>query len=97
MAEQLLHLAACAERPNINVHVIPADVGLHAGLSGPLSLAHMPDGSWIGYLENQLGGDVVHRPADLDTLFQRWESVRTEALSRRQSLDLIKEAANQWI
>ncbi|GIJ23843.1 helix-turn-helix domain-containing protein [Micromonospora lutea] len=96
MAEQLSHLVACAERPNISVHVIPADVGLHAGLSGPLSLAHMPDGSWIGHLENQLGGDVVDRPADLDTLFQRWESVRTEALSRRQSLDLIKEVANQW-
>ncbi|MBX7269858.1 helix-turn-helix transcriptional regulator [Micromonospora sp. Llam7] len=96
MAEQLFHLVACAERPNISVHVIPVDVGLHAGLSGPLSLAHMPDGSWIGHLESQLGGDVVDRPADLDTLFERWESVRTEALPRRQSLDLIKEVANQW-
>ncbi|WP_433528890.1 helix-turn-helix domain-containing protein [Micromonospora sp. CA-263727] len=96
MAEQLHHLVACAEQPNISVHVIPADAGLHAGLSGPLSLAHMPDGSWIGHLESQLGGDVVDRPADLDTLFERWESVRTEALPRRQSLDLIKEVANQW-
>ncbi|GIJ34409.1 helix-turn-helix domain-containing protein [Micromonospora sediminimaris] len=96
MAGQLSHVVACAERPNISVHVIPADVGLHAGLSGPLSLAHMPDGSWIGHLESQLGGEVVDRPADLDTLFQRWESVRTEALPRRQSLNLIKEAANQW-
>ncbi|NJP30511.1 helix-turn-helix domain-containing protein [Micromonospora thermarum] len=96
MAEQLFHLVACAERPNISVHVIPADVGLHAGLSGPLSLAHMPDGSWVGHLESQLGGDVVDQPADLDTLFERWESVRTEALPRRQSLDLIKEVANQW-
>ncbi|GGM48236.1 transcriptional regulator [Micromonospora sonchi] len=96
MAEQLCHVLACAERPNISIHVIPADAGLHAGLSGPLSLAHMPDGSWIGHLESQLGGDVVERPADLDTLFERWESVRTEALPRKQSLDLIKEVANQW-
>ncbi|WBB53919.1 helix-turn-helix transcriptional regulator [Verrucosispora sp. WMMD573] len=96
MAGQLSHLVACAERPNISVHVIPADVGLHAGLSGPLSLAHMPDGNWIGHLESQLGGDVVDRPADLDTLFERWESVRTEALPRRQSLDLLKEVANRW-
>ncbi|MFG1674681.1 helix-turn-helix domain-containing protein [Micromonospora sp. NPDC049282] len=94
--EQLLHLIGCAERPHISVHVVPADVGLHAGLSGPLSLAHMPDGSWLGHLESQLGGDVVNRPADLDTLFERWESVRTEALPRRQSLELIKEVADQW-
>ncbi|MER5453727.1 helix-turn-helix transcriptional regulator [Micromonospora sp. NPDC002389] len=96
MAEQLLHLVTCAERPNISIHIVPTDVGLHAGLSGPLSLAHMPDGNWIGHLESQLGGDVLDRPDDLDTLFERWESVRTEALPRRQSLDLMKEVANQW-
>ncbi|MBQ0894132.1 helix-turn-helix transcriptional regulator [Micromonospora sp. U56] len=96
MGEQLLKLVACAERPHISIHVIPPEVGLHAGLSGPLSLAHMADGSWVGHLESQLGGDVVDRPSELDTLFQRWESVRNEALSRRQSLDLIKEVANQW-
>ncbi|MDM4723157.1 helix-turn-helix transcriptional regulator [Micromonospora sp. WMMA1363] len=96
MSEQLLHLVACADLPNVSVHVIPTDVGLHAGLSGPLSLARMPDGSWVGHLENQLGGDVVNRLADLDTLFDRWESVRNEALSRRQSLELIKEVANKW-
>ncbi|PTA43406.1 helix-turn-helix transcriptional regulator [Micromonospora sp. RP3T] len=96
MGEQLRHLLGCAERPNISVHIVPADVGLHAGLSGPLSLAHLPDGSWLGHLESQLGGDVVDRPADLDTLFERWEGVRTEALPRRQSLTLIKEVANRW-
>ncbi|MBM0225705.1 helix-turn-helix transcriptional regulator [Micromonospora sp. ATA51] len=96
MGDQLLHLVACAQRPNISIHVVPVDVGLHAGLSGPLSLAHMSDGTWVGHLESQLAGDVVDRPADLDTLFERWESVRNEALPRRQSLDLIKEVANQW-
>ncbi|MCX4387282.1 helix-turn-helix transcriptional regulator [Micromonospora peucetia] len=97
MAEQLTHLLACAERPHISVHVVPADVGLHAGLSGPLSLARLAGGSWVGHLENQLGGDVVDRPEKLDTLFDRWESVRTEALPRRQSLNLIKEVVSPWI
>ncbi|WP_433346037.1 helix-turn-helix domain-containing protein [Micromonospora sp. CA-111912] len=96
MSVQLLHLVACAERPNASVHVVPADVCFHAGLSGPLSLAHAADGSWVGHLESQLGGDVVDRAADLDTLFERWESIRNEALSRRQSLDLIKKVATQW-
>ncbi|MGS2613881.1 DUF5753 domain-containing protein [Micromonospora sp. LZ34] len=96
LAEQLRQLLAWAERPNISVHVVPSDVGLHAGLSGALSLARMADGSWVGHLENQLGGDVVDRSDDLDTLFDRWESVRNEALPRRQSLDLIKEVVSRW-
>lgn len=97
MVEQLVHLLACAERPNISVHVIPADVVLHAGLSGPLSLARLPDNTWTGHLENQLGGDVVDKPEDLATLLERWESVRNEALPRRQSLELIKEVVKPWI
>jgi transcriptional regulator with XRE-family HTH domain len=97
MAEQLTHLLACAERPNISVHIIPTDVVLHAGLSGPLSLARFPDCSWVGHLENQLGGVVVDRPEDLDTLLERWESIRNEALPRRQSLDLIKGVVKPWI
>ncbi|WP_431907279.1 helix-turn-helix domain-containing protein [Micromonospora carbonacea] len=96
MSEQLLQLVACAERPTTTVHVVPAEVGLHVGLSGPLSLAHLPDGRWLGHLENQLGGDVVDRPDGLATLFERWEGVRSEALSRRQSLGLIKKVASQW-
>ena len=39
MAGQLAHLVACAKRPHISVHVIPAKVGLHIGLSGPLCWA----------------------------------------------------------
>ncbi|WP_091248993.1 helix-turn-helix domain-containing protein [Micromonospora matsumotoense] len=96
MAEQINHLVACAERPNISIHVVPVEVGLYAGLSGPLSLAHMGDGGWIGHLESQLGGDVVSQPADLATLFERWESIRNEALPRRQSLNLIMGVAGQW-
>ncbi|MGW4462845.1 helix-turn-helix domain-containing protein [Micromonospora sp. NPDC004704] len=97
MIEQMVHLLACAERPNVSVHILPLDVVLHAGLSGPVSLARLPDGTWVGQLENQLGGNVVHRPEQLDILLERWESVRNEALSRRQSLDLIKEVLKPWI
>ncbi|MFI6759777.1 helix-turn-helix transcriptional regulator [Micromonospora sp. NPDC050417] len=97
MVEQLTHLLTLAERPHISVHIIPSDVVLHAGLSGPLSLARLADLTWVGHLEHQLGGVVVDRPGDLDTLMERWESVRNEALPRRQSLDLIKEVVKPWI
>ncbi|GIJ26507.1 transcriptional regulator [Micromonospora qiuiae] len=91
MAQQVAHLIALAELPHVHVHVIPLGSGLHVGLSGPFALARSREGIWVGHLENQLGGDVVDKDDDVATLQARWESVRNEALPRRQSIDLLKE------
>ncbi|MEV4626823.1 helix-turn-helix transcriptional regulator [Micromonospora sp. NPDC049523] len=97
LAAQLVHLLRMAERPRVSVHLIPASVGLHLGLSGPFVLARLPEGGWVGHMENQLGGAVVHRTEQVASLLARWESVRNEALPTRQSLDLIKEVVKPWI
>ena len=97
MAEQLVHLLACAERPNISVHVIPRTVGLHIGLTGPFVLARSADGGWVGFMDNQLEGVAKDRVEDVATLLARWESVRNDALPRRQSIELIKELVRPWI
>ncbi|MEU0550103.1 helix-turn-helix transcriptional regulator [Micromonospora sp. NPDC005979] len=91
MAQQIAHLVAMAELPHVHVHVIPAGAGLHIGLSGPFALARSKEGGWVGHLENQLGGDVIDKDDEVATLQARWESVRNEALPRRQSIDLLKE------
>ncbi|MEU6072256.1 helix-turn-helix transcriptional regulator [Micromonospora sp. NPDC047074] len=91
MAQQIAHLIARAELPHVHVHVIPAGSGLHVGLSGPFALARSGEGVWVGHLENQLAGVVIDKDDDVATLQARWESVRNEALPRRQSIDLLKE------
>ncbi|MFD6565145.1 helix-turn-helix transcriptional regulator [Micromonospora profundi] len=91
MAQQVAHLVAMAELPHVHVHIIPVASGLHIGLSGPFALARSSAGVWVGHLENQLGGDVVDKDDEVATLQARWESVRNEALPRRQSIDLLKE------
>jgi transcriptional regulator with XRE-family HTH domain len=91
MGAQLRHLRACAELPEVSVHVIPADVVLHVGLNGPFDLARTPDGGWVGQLDTALGGDLIDREDRVARLLSQWERVRSEALSRRQSLDLITE------
>ncbi|MFC4019377.1 DUF5753 domain-containing protein [Micromonospora sp. GCM10011542] len=96
MAEQITHLISCAEQPCVSVHIVPAEVGLHVGLSGPFVLARGADGGWVGHLENQLGGTVVDTEDGLATLLARWESVRNEALSRRQSIELMKRVVTTW-
>ncbi|PWR07374.1 DNA-binding protein [Micromonospora acroterricola] len=96
MTGQIKQLTTLAERPNVSVHVLPDEVSMHVGLTGPFSLARLPDHAWVGEMENQLGGVVIDRDADLDILMSRWETVRSEALPRRQSLDLIKEVVTSW-
>ncbi|MBM0278103.1 helix-turn-helix domain-containing protein [Micromonospora tarensis] len=96
MAGQVKQLTALAEQPNVSVHVLPDEVSMHVGLTGPFSLARLPDHKWVAEMENQLGGVVVDRDDDVDTLMSRWEMVRSEALPRRQSLDLMKEVVTSW-
>lgn len=94
MAEQVAHLTAMAELPHIHLHLIPRSTGLHIGLSGPFALARSGEGGgWVGHIENQLGGIVVESDDGVATLQARWENVRSEALPRRQSLDLVKGSA----
>ncbi|MEV6816375.1 helix-turn-helix transcriptional regulator [Micromonospora sp. NPDC051296] len=95
MAEQLAHLLRMAELPFIHLHVIPASAGLHVGLDGPLSLARLPDGTWVGHLENHLGGEAADTEEKLATLLARWECVRAIALPEDLSIALIKEVESQ--
>jgi transcriptional regulator with XRE-family HTH domain len=96
MAGQLAHLIQRAKQPNVSVHVIPTKVGLHIGLSGSFVLARSDDGGWVGHLDNQLGGTVVDRTEDVETLLARWESVRNVALPTWQSIELIEEVMRPW-
>ncbi|MFF0316925.1 helix-turn-helix transcriptional regulator [Micromonospora sp. NPDC005252] len=96
MAGQIKQLTTLAERPNINVHLLPDEVSMHVGLTGPFSLARLPEHKWVGEMENQLGGVVIDRDDDVDTLMSRWEMVRSEALPRRQSIELMKDVVTSW-
>ncbi|GAA2717289.1 helix-turn-helix transcriptional regulator [Micromonospora olivasterospora] len=96
MAEQLEHLAKMAELPHVHVLVVPEDAGIYLGLQGAFILATLTDGAVVAHLDHQVKAQVVDGVDDLATLQRTWEVVRGEALSRRQSLELIKEAAQTW-
>ncbi|WP_320065285.1 helix-turn-helix transcriptional regulator [Micromonospora sp. RTGN7] len=95
MGEQLAHLVKMAELPHVHIHLIPADAGLHVGLSGPLALARSAEGGWVGHMDNQLGGSVVDGEEGVATLLATWESVRGVALPRALSVSLVKEVESQ--
>ncbi|MEV6816313.1 helix-turn-helix transcriptional regulator [Micromonospora sp. NPDC051296] len=96
MAEQFDHLIEQAKREHIQLHVVPADAGMYLGLAGQFIIAELPDGARVAYADNQLKAQIVDASADIAKLAKTWEIVRNEALSRRQSIELIKEVAKSW-
>ena len=95
MADQLVHLADRAERPNISVQVLPSETGANAGLSGAFDLASADGAPEV--LRMEAVEDVTLESRSLvrqaTNIFVR---VQADALPRAASLALIREAAEQW-
>jgi transcriptional regulator with XRE-family HTH domain len=95
MAEQCAHLAEFGARPNLHLHIVPTSAGVYAGLGGAFTLARARDFE-AAHLDGPLQARVTGSSDDIDILTHMWEAIRSEALPRAQSLDLIKEMAEAW-
>lgn len=91
-AEQATRLIECAALPNVELHVVPSSAGLYPGLGGQFILAEMGDGQRVAYADSQLAAHIVERADEVATLAGRWERIRSAALPRPASLELIREA-----
>ena len=96
MYEQAKHLAATARRPNIVVQLIPRSVGAYEGLRGPFVLASFDTGPDIVLQDAAVYGSVVESDAGVAAARAAWEAIKSEALSRSASIDLIEKVAEQW-
>ncbi|MFG3704380.1 Scr1 family TA system antitoxin-like transcriptional regulator [Micromonospora sp. NPDC047670] len=91
MHPQLDHLVDMAQRPNILLHVLPLDAGLHAGQAGPFVIATTDDGD-VAYLDDQAAGRLTN---DTGELWSIWDTLRSLALPRRQTIDFLE--ARSWL
>jgi transcriptional regulator with XRE-family HTH domain len=97
MHEQLLHLAELAGRPRIAIQVVPARVGVHAGLLGGFAIASVEGAPDIVYLETSADGQVAEKPSVVAQVTLRLSTLRAVALPRDDSRDLIlKVAEERW-
>ncbi|MER5643409.1 helix-turn-helix transcriptional regulator [Streptosporangium sp. NPDC002524] len=98
MAAQLRHLTEMSERPDIVIQILPLDARATIGLTGGFVLAHARRGVVnAAYIESAGAGQVTDRPDEVAVLALRYEAIRAEALSQRESLKLIKETTKKWI
>jgi transcriptional regulator with XRE-family HTH domain len=97
MHDQLTHLAEMADRPMIKLHVIPAEVGAHVGLLGAFSVAGFAnDARGTVYFDTADEGQTTTDPATVAKIILMFDTLRSEALPRGASRDLIMKEAEEY-
>ncbi|WP_279433689.1 Scr1 family TA system antitoxin-like transcriptional regulator [Actinomadura sp. KC345] len=69
---------------------MPSDTGAHAGLTCCFILLALPGGMTLAYSEDLTGGRFIERPEDVGHWVLCYESIKSSALSVRQSADLLR-------
>jgi transcriptional regulator with XRE-family HTH domain len=85
--EQLIHLAALR---NVELQVMPMDRTEHAGMGGAFILLTPKGKRQVGYTEAQDSAQLTTDPEEVRILAARYGSIRAQALTMQESLDLIK-------
>src|SRR6266511_2167122 len=84
------------ENPPLLIAILD-EGALRRPIGGPFVIASFDGSGEMVYLETPLRGHVVERAADVAAVKQRWEALRAEALSRKQSMELMLEVAATWM
>lgn len=93
--EQLEHLAGMAERPYVDVRVVPFNAGAYPGMFGTFTILQFEDPITddVMYVD-ELSGLLVFRdlPDETDQYWEALARIRESALSSEKSIGLIREA-----
>jgi hypothetical protein len=95
--DQLIHLVAVSELPNVTIQVLPYSAGGHRGLAGAFVIADFAAEQSIVFLDDLLGGHVVEDAPAVSEASLHFNSLRSEALPKAASRDLVlKVAEERW-
>jgi transcriptional regulator with XRE-family HTH domain len=95
MGGQLRHLAAMAERPNIDVQVLPLAAGMHSAAFGAFVILGFPWESDPGlvYVENRSGAVYLESSHEIDAHSLVFQQLSVLALNAKESVDLLRNVA----
>ncbi|MEW2354427.1 helix-turn-helix transcriptional regulator [Spirillospora sp. NPDC029432] len=94
MKEQLEHLLAMSQLPNVTVQVVLSS-GEHDGNTGAFVVATMADRSEIAYVETAIRAITTDDPAELSALGRTLIVLRSRALSEQMSCELIRKVIQE--
>ncbi|WP_225731945.1 helix-turn-helix transcriptional regulator [Nocardia sp. JCM 34519.1] len=95
MTEQLDHLLALAELPNVRIRVVPADSGYHDGMdAGPFVLLEFPERSAgelaeppVVYVEAFTGPVYLDKEHEIDRYRKAFANIQAVAVDARPAVD----------
>jgi transcriptional regulator with XRE-family HTH domain len=97
MHGQMEYLLEMSRRPNVTIQVVPYAAGGHSGLLGAFIIAEMGEAPGIVFLEDACDGRVAEDAAMVAQAMRNFDALRSEALTRGISRDLIEKIAkDQW-
>lgn len=97
MKQQLDRLAELADRPNIEVQVLPLDSGAHVGLLGAFVVFGFPTPAFsdVVCVEHVTGSLHMETKAETERYTLAFDSLRSAALSPAASLGLLRQIQDE--
>jgi transcriptional regulator with XRE-family HTH domain len=97
MKQQLEHIAAIAELPNVTIQVLPLEAGAHPGMEGSFVLLRFPDDADPDtvYVTMATGGVFQEKADELQLYATIFDRLRDVALSPEESISLIASLAKE--
>lgn len=98
MGEQLDHLLALAEQPNITIQVVPRDIVPYGALHGPFIILQFPTENDPGlvYIESRTQGLVQETPTELQEYADVLNELRTLAARPSESMRIIHDIRKEF-
>jgi transcriptional regulator with XRE-family HTH domain len=92
---QLLRLLECGGMRNLQIQVMPIEIEEHPGLDGSLVLVEGADSRDQAYVEGQGVSVLISDSKEVSVLKARYGIIRAQALTPRDSSDLIRKLAQE--
>jgi transcriptional regulator with XRE-family HTH domain len=96
MRRQVQHLLTMAERPNVEMRVVPMGAGAHVGLRGPFVMLEFVEEPTLVFVENQNMGLFLEDEADILAYRLALTNILRVALASDATADLIASIAADW-
>lgn len=96
MREQMGRLLASQGNPSVNLQLLPARVGAHAGLTGGFVLLRTADGRELGFTESKLGGHIRYALAEIDELVVSFNRITAKCMNEADSYDRLREILEEY-
>ncbi|MBF6507860.1 helix-turn-helix domain-containing protein [Nocardia farcinica] len=90
MAEQLRQVVAASEESNVEIRVLPLELGAHAGLSGAFVIYEFIKSRPVVYLEGRSSGAFIDAAEDVDLFWDALKHLEKQASDSAASREILK-------